>query len=254
MRMASLMEEVEWSQPINLNTKRGPRLLRKAPITQSFWSIYRGSPEEFKAAFREAGINMSKYREQWELAWWSDDQLKFRPIPELAEQLEPEVDLTDLPPLLHPEGLLEFQLTSVQLGVRSMQRFNRVLLGHATGVGKTYCALGIARELGKKVAVVCPLAIKTDWYRAAKMMGVEIYDAAGYEWTKTGKSKIGRWVDDKKKEFRFLLPDDCILIWDEVHRRKSPGESQNSYLLRDSVKQNVPSIALSGNILFLGLS
>jgi hypothetical protein len=37
-------------------------------------------------------------------------------------------------------------------------------------------------------------------------------------------------------------------VFDEVHRCKSPGESQNSYLLRDSVKQNIPSIALSATI------
>ena len=248
MRIADLMEEVEWSQPINLNTKRGPRMLRKAPITQAFWRIYRESPEEFKAAFREAGINMSKYREQWELAWWSDDKFQFRSIPELQAQAEPEVSITDLPPLLHPEGLLEFQLTSVQLGVRSMNLYNRVLLGHATGVGKTYCALGIARELGRRVAVICPKPITTDWHRAAKAMGVETYEICGWEWTKTGKSKMGRWADDKKKEFKFMLPEDVILVFDEVHRAKSPGESQNSYLLRDSVKQNVPAIGLSATI------
>jgi superfamily II DNA or RNA helicase len=248
MNMSSLMEEVEWSQPISLNTKRGPRLLRKAPITQAFWRLYRESPEQFKAAFREAGINLGKFREQWELSWWSGPDLKFRQIPELQEQDEPEVDLTELPPLVHPEGLLDFQLTSVQLGVRSMQRFNRVLLGHATGVGKTYCALGIARELGKKVAVICPKPIVTDWHRAAKAMSVETHEVCGWEWAKTGKSKMGRWADADKREFKFMLPEDVILVFDEVHRAKSPGESQNSYLLRDSVNQNVPSIALSATI------
>jgi superfamily II DNA or RNA helicase len=242
------MEEVEWSQPINLNTKRGPRLLRKAPITQAFWRLYRESPEQFKAAFREAGINLGKFREQWELSWWSGPDLKFRQIPELQEQSEPEVDLTELPPLVHPEGLLDFQLTSVQLGVRSMQRFNRVLLGHATGVGKTYCALGIARELGKRVAVICPLAVVTSWHRAAKMMNVEIYEAVGWEFCKTGKSKIGKWTCESKKIFEYQLPDDVILIFDECHRGKAPGTSQNSFLIRDSVVQNISAIALSATI------
>lgn len=247
--ISKLMATVEWSQPMQLNTKRGARLMKKAPITGAYWTVYREDPEGFKAAFREAGITMSKFREVWELAWWSGDDLKFKALPNMKEEVsEPELDLSSLPPLLHPEGLLEYQLTSVQMGVRSMNLYNRVLLGHSTGVGKTFCALGIARELGKRVAVICPKPITTDWHRAAKMMGVEVYEVCGWEWTKTGKSKMGRWTDDSKKEFKFMLPDDCILVFDEVHRGKAPGTSQNAYLVRDAVVQNVSSIALSATI------
>jgi len=243
------MDTLEWSHPMQLNTKRGPRLLKKSPIGKAFWSVYREDSEGYKNFFREVGMSMTKFRDEWELAWWSDDQLKFKPIPtDKPAETEPELDLSDLPPLLHPEGLLEYQLTSVQMGVRSMQKYNRVLLGHSTGVGKTFCALGIARELGKKIAVICPKPIVTDWHRAAKMMGVETYEVCGYEWTKTGKSKIGRWSDEKKKQFKYYLPDDCLLIFDEAHRCRAIGTSQNSFMLRDAVKQNISSIALSATI------
>ena len=249
--ISKLMDTLEWSHPMQLNTKRGPRLLKKSPIRKAFWDIYRESPDKYKEFFREVGMSMTKFRDEWELAWWSDDQLKFKPIPmdKPAEvEPEPELDLSSLPPLLYPEGLLEYQLTSVQMGVRSMNLYNRVLLGHSTGVGKTFCALGIARELGKRVAVICPKPITTDWHRAAKMMGVETYEVCGWEWTKTGKSKMGRWTDDNKKEFKFMLPDDCLLVFDEVHRGKAPGTSQNAFLVRDAVVQNVPSVALSATI------
>lgn len=249
--ISKLMDTLEWSHPMQLNTKRGPRLLKKSPIRTAFWDVYRESPDKYKELFREVGMSMTKFRDEWELAWWSDDQLKFKPIPtdKPAEvEPEPELDLSSLPPLLYPEGLLEYQLTSVQMGVRSMNLYNRVLLGHSTGVGKTFCALGIARELGKRVAVICPKPITTDWHRASKMMGVETYDVAGWEWVKTGKSKMGRWTDDDKKEFRFMLPDDCLLVFDEVHRGKAPGTSQNAFLVRDAVVQNVPSVALSATI------
>jgi superfamily II DNA or RNA helicase len=128
-----------------------------------------------------------------------------------------------------------------------MAKYNRVLLGHSTGVGKTFCALGIARELGKRVAVICPKPITTDWHRAAKLMGVEIFEVCGWEWAKTGKSQLGRWTDDKKHEFRFMLPADVILVFDEVHRGKGEA-TQNAYLVRDSVNQNVQAIALSATI------
>ena len=246
MNIHDLMATVEWSQPIQLNTKRGVRLLKKAPIEQAFWKIYGEDKELFRKQMSDAGIQLGKFRDEWQLTWWSDDQLKFKQIIVTDTQAEAVQEL-ELIPLLHPEGLLEYQLTSVQMGVASMNKYNRALLGHSTGVGKTFCALGIARELGKRVAVICPKPITTDWHRAAKMMGVNVYDIAGWEWVKTGKSQMGRWTDEKKKEFRFMLPADVMLIFDEVHRGKGEA-TQNAYLVRDSVVQNIPAIALSATI------
>jgi len=97
------------------------------------------------------------------------------------------------------------------------------------------------------VAVICPKPICTDWHRAAKTMGVSVYEVCGWEWAKTGKSKIGTWSDEKKNEFRFTLPDDVILVFDEVHRGKGLN-TQNAILVRDSVVQDVQSIALSATI------
>ena len=246
MNIHDLMATVEWSNPIQLNTKRGVRLLKKAPIEQPFWQIYKEDKELFKKLMGDAGIQMGKFREEWQLTWWSTDDLKFKQIIVSDNQIEAVQEL-DLVPLLHPQGLLEYQLTSVQMGVASMNKYNRVLLGHSTGVGKTFCALGIARELGKRIAVICPKPITTDWHRAAKMMGVEVFEVCGWEWTKTGKSQMGRWTDGKKREFRFMLPADVLLVFDEVHRGK--GEStQNAYLVRDSVNQNIPAVALSATI------
>ena len=217
MNIHDLMETVEWSQPIQLNTKRGVRLLKKAPIEQAFWKVYGEDKELFKKQMGDAGIQLGKFRDEWQLTWWSTDDLKFKQIIGNDTQAEAVQEL-ELIPLLHPEGLLEYQLTSVQMGVASMNKYNRALLGHSTGVGKTFCALGIARELGKRVAVICPKPITTDWHRAAKMMGVEVFEICGWEWTKTGKSQMGRWTDEKKKEFRFMLPADVMLIMDECHR------------------------------------
>jgi superfamily II DNA or RNA helicase len=246
MNIHDLMATVEWSHPIQLNTKRGPRLLKKAPITQAFWKVYGEDKELFKKQMSDAGIQLGKFREEWQLTHWSDDQLKFKSIIVTDNPVEAEPEL-NLIPLLHPEGLFDYQQTSVQMGVASMNKYNRVLLGHSTGVGKTFCALGIARELGKRIAVVCPKPITTDWHRAAKMMGVEVFEICGWEWAKTGKSQLGRWTDENKKTFRFMLPEDVILVFDEVHRGKGEA-TQNAFLVRDSVVQNIPAIALSATI------
>ncbi len=221
-------------------------MLRKAPIEDAFWKVYKEDKETFKEQLAAAGISMGKFREEWALSWWSDENLKFKSVIG-SDNVEEKVEELNLIPLLHPEGLFEYQQTSVQMGVSSITKYNRVLLGHSTGVGKTFCALGIARELGKRVAVICPKPITTDWFRAAKLMGVEIFEVCGWEWAKTGKSQLGRWTDDKKHEFKFMLPPDVILIFDEVHRGKGEA-TQNAYLVRDSVNQNIQAIALSATI------
>jgi superfamily II DNA or RNA helicase len=241
-----LLESIEWSHPVTLNTRNGPRLLRKAPITKEFWSEYGKDKELYKQILRTAGISVGKYRDLWELTWWSNADLKFASIviDNKVEEQEPQLELA---PLKFPDTLFQFQQTSVQLGVASILKYNRVLLGHSTGVGKTFCALGIARELGKRVAVICPKAITTDWHRAAKTMRVETYEVAGWEWVKTGKSLFGGWTNEEKTQFKFNVPEDVLIVFDEVHRGKGLN-TQNAILVRDSVLQNVQSIALSATI------
>ena len=247
MNLQALLDTVELSQPMSTSTKRGPRLLRKASVTSEFWDMYRDDKDEYKQAMGQLGLQLSKFRDQWELAWWSREDLSFPTISSSPEKVEPEVKY-DLPPLLYPEKLFEYQLTSVQYAMRSMSKYNRALLGHGTGMGKTAIALAVARERGRRVAVICPKPITTDWHRLAKYLGVETYEVCGWEWVKTGKSKIGRWTDDKKKQFQFMLPPDTDLVFDEVHRAKAQGNTQNAFILRDAVVQNVPTIALSATI------
>ncbi len=67
MNIHDLMATVEWSHPIQLNTKRGVRLLKKAPITPQFWKVYGEDKELFKKQMGDAGIQLGKFREEWQL-------------------------------------------------------------------------------------------------------------------------------------------------------------------------------------------
>jgi hypothetical protein len=61
----------------------------------------------------DLGLQLSKFRDAWEIAWWSRADLSFPTIPSSStEKVEPEVKY-DLPPLIYPEKLFEYQLTSV---------------------------------------------------------------------------------------------------------------------------------------------
>lgn len=250
MELKSILDLLDFSQPMQLTTKNGVRLLRKASPTREFWDAYKCDKPAFSQEFKKIGISVGQFRGSWEVCWWSKPDLTFPAIHDFKlEEVDGTIvnDTSDLPPLIHPENLFEYQITSVQLGLRSMQKYNRALLGHGTGMGKTAIALAIARERGQRVAVVCPKPIVTDWHRMAKYLGVETYEVCGWEWVKTGKSQIGRWTDTNKKDFKFFLPPDVDLIFDEVHRGKGL-KTQNSFLIRDAVVQNIPSLALSATI------
>jgi superfamily II DNA or RNA helicase len=250
MTLSSILELLDFSQPIQISTKNGIRLLRKASPTREFWDAYSCDKPALSQEFKKLGIRIGQFRNSWEVSWWSQPDFTFPAIHDFKlDEVDGSIvnDIPDLPPLIYPENLFEYQITSVQLGLRSMQKYNRALLGHGTGMGKTAIALAIARERGQRVAVVCPKPIVTDWHRMAKYLGVETYEVCGWEWVKTGKSKIGRWTDKSKKTFKFFLPPDVDLIFDEVHRGKGL-KTQNSFLIRDAVFQNIPSLALSATI------
>ena len=83
---------MDWSHPVQLNTKRGIRMVKKSPIGKAFWDVYREDKELCKKIMADAGITLGKFRDLWELTWWSDEQLKFRPIivSDNVEQPEPK--------------------------------------------------------------------------------------------------------------------------------------------------------------------
>lgn len=245
MKSSDLLNLLDFSQPIKVNTRNGVRLIRKSPVSDEFWKLYRWDKDACKGIMEPCGISLSKFRDEWNVTWWAGADGRFILPADYVELAEPEPEL-DLLPLLRPEGLFPYQLTSVQMGVRSMTTYGRVLLGHGTGMGKTAIALGIARERGRRVAVVCPKPIVADWYRMAKIIGVELHEVCGWEWAKTGKSKLGNWVGETDT-FRFTLPDDVDLVFDEVHRAKGLA-TQNANLLWSATQQKIPTIALSATI------
>ena len=239
--LEELCELVDFSQPMMISTSRGTRYVRKAPVNAPFWDFYK----VHKEALREIGVRASKFRDEWNVEQWSESaSMDVTPTPSTTEPA-PE---TPLPTLAFPDGILEYQTTSVQLGVRSMMDHKFVLLGHSTGVGKTFISLFIAREMGKRVFVVCPKTVATDWKRACAATGVDFVGIHGWEWVKLGKTPYGAMQkQERAQHFEWSLPDDCILILDEVHRGKSSG-TLNSKLIRAAVNQSIPFMGLSATI------
>ena len=110
------------------------------------------------------------------------------------------------------------------------------------GTGKTVVAAYMAKELGLPVGVICPKAVIPAWDRELIEMGVEPEFVLNYEKLRTGKTPF---VKKKgKRSMKWGLPDNTLVLVDEVHKCKGPY-TQNAQLLISLVTQRFHVHAMS---------
>lgn len=139
------------------------------------------------------------------------------------------------------------------------------------GTGKTSSGLATASLLGKKPFVCCPLAAVSTWFYWSERMKIPLYGVANYEklhnqrfYSAPGvvedcpfvqhaelKDLTSNPFASKKKKdktvttFRWKLPDDALLVFDEVHKCKN-RRTLNSILLFAAANTNASILLLSG--------
>jgi superfamily II DNA or RNA helicase len=128
--------------------------------------------------------------------------------------------------------LLPYQPVSVRHICNSIVSNGAAIDGSDTGIGKTFVALSVCRNLGLRPAVVCRKAGIATWERACTYMKVPAVFITNWEQAKSEKFAFtakrrnpynGRW------HFKWRLPKNTILIFDEAHMGNHDG-SQNSAL------------------------
>jgi superfamily II DNA or RNA helicase len=246
------MQEIDtlnWSTPKQVNTRNGPCLVKTAPPSEGFWNLYR----EHKEALQSAGFSISKFGGEWAVNWWMRGT-EFL-YPHIVEDIQSE-SLEPLPllPLGNETGFKSWQPPLVQTIVAAMKEYQCSLNGCGTGVGKTFITLGAQRERERRLLIVCPKVIVPQWERACYAMGVKYVGVYGWEWMKTGKTPWGKWDKDsgkgKKKgktDFRWWLPDDVDVVFDECHRAKAM-DTQNAAMVISAKDQGVRMFLLSATI------
>lgn len=134
------------------------------------------------------------------------------------------------------------QRESVDFILQALANHRCALDSSSTGVGKTVIACRVAAEFKQYVAVVCPKIVIPHWERELREVGITPIFVTNYEKLKLGNgqyiTKIG------KKIFRWHLPPDTLIIWDECHKCKSPF-SQNSQMLVSAKQAGYHNLLLS---------
>ena len=253
--MGDLGLSIVWSEPTKVQTKVGSKWVRWWIIPQDWLEGFFIFWGKSKDKLRPMGYSVSKNKlGKWCLNEWSERKGEFKesfgkenpvaPIKVITESTLPEYKVKNV------EGLREWQIPSVGRLCSSIQTHGAAIDGSDTGTGKTYAAIAVARELGMKIAVVCPKAVIYAWKKVIeKHFKVDYVFIINYESLKTGKFKdIGTWKPvskiSTKEYFQWNVAKNTLIIFDESHRLKG-WNTQNSEMAMEAKRQKYKILCCS---------
>jgi hypothetical protein len=104
---------------------------------------------------------------------------------------------------------------------------SRYLMKDFTVTHNTYTACAVARDMGMKIAVVCPKAVISSWEEVIRnhfKMGDSLIEVTNYEQLKFGHSKLAKLTiprTKRKKVLQWNVPKNTLIIWDESQKLKN---------------------------------
>lgn len=203
---------------------------------QQFWDAWRTNKSDLQAL----RISPFKHPETglWEIRWWTP--------PTVAPG---QIDQVNLSPFVSSR-LRDYQIPLVKAMIAGLQTGN-FMNASGCGAGKTYQALAACRHLGKRPVVVCRINAKPVWKEVAEYFGYQSHEITtiNRESLRTGKTPLGAWRDSqgagrKVRKFIWRLPENSLLIMDEIHCDASMTSLQ-AKVLQSAVQQGLTILGLS---------
>lgn len=140
------------------------------------------------------------------------------------------------------DKLLSYQLLHVFDLITALRSTKVVLDGSDTGTGKTYTSIAICKQLNLRPFIISPKTIMSKWHHVCKYYGVTPITIVNYETIKNGKyykddervdCPFIEIVEGSPDRFKWRLPRNSIIIFDEVHCCKN-SKSINGTLLKST--------------------
>ena len=207
---------IEFGDPIRVNTKRGPRILRKASPNAAFWVVW--NDNENKRKLKEYGYSVTKDRGgAWVVCHWAEIGEVDAATVAQSRATDAEIEI----PV--PAGLsyLPFQ----RAGIAFAASRKACLIADEMGLGKTVMTCGLINliEPNSRVLVVCPASLKINWEREASrwlVNNLTIGIATASEWPDSqlvivNYDVLGRHQDEIDIEWD-------LVVFDEAHYLKNP--------------------------------
>lgn len=220
-----------WTEPRSISTARGGTLIRTARPTPGFWDVW----SRHKLTLRKHGVSPRKLPDgTWELTHFMDGQIH-------------ELSLED--GKIDSSGLLKWQVEPMSRLVEILKNHISAVDSSSTGVGKTYTACSVAKNLGLAIGVICPKAVIPSWHEASKHIGTEIKFVLNYEGLKfSAGAKYIVWTPHGYPVWKISERDPVLLIFDEAHRCKDHNLSKNALMLISAVAQKIRHLLVSATL------
>lgn len=228
---------LEWGKPFKNASVWQRECLIPNELRYGFFDYWKRNSMELKAS----GYTVTKKGEDWYIV-----ETKARK--NLFDSLEPEESSDESPlsivPLKNNSGLRPWQVNAAEKLVAAIKKYGSAIDGSDTGIGKTYTASAVAREMNMKILVVCPKAVMESWRRVIVdhfKMKKSLVGIINYEMLRTGRkdSPYLSYVkrrETRRKEYVWKLEKDTLIIWDESQKLKG-AKTKNSEMCLAALQQ-----------------
>lgn len=238
----------EWSTPRKVS-ENSEVYIREWKIPDKSKSDFFEYWKKNKSILNKKGFRVKKDEKsnQWFVHHYIDDIEEFN-IKNLLDTSPNEIYTVN-----KTDGLRPWQVTAVSKIISSINKYGCAIDGSDTGIGKTYSACGVARELDFNIFIICPKAVKESWKRviqdhfkmSSKCMGIINYEAL-----KVGKNiflKKERNPETLRMEYHWKLPKDTLIVWDEAQKLKNYN-TKNSQMCMSAFKNKYKMLFCSATI------
>jgi superfamily II DNA or RNA helicase len=142
--------------------------------------------------------------------------------------------------------LYPYQISEKERMVTAVRCHGCALNAGDTGTGKTAETCAACKELGLRLAVVCPKNLIPVWKNACRDWGLpEPIFVVNYEGLRTGRTPFLTWdCQGRSRGARWHVPAGTLLVFDEAHRCAGQ-DSLNSKMLAAVRRYGIPTICLS---------
>jgi len=243
--------DIRWSDPIQVEKNGDVTFVREWVISSQYLNQFFTYWQSNRLSLKDKGFGVTKRDNNWVLTQTKDNPTLFKDTPVKIHKEEP------LPPydVKNQDGLRPWQVDAVSKIVSSINKWGCAVDGSDVGVGKTYTACGVARELNMDIMVVCPKAVMESWRRVIKNHFKYSGKFAGiinYELLRTGRtdSIYASYVkrkDTRRKEFVWKVPKNTLIVWDEAQKLKN-AKTKNSETCLSALKQGYKMLFCSATM------
>lgn len=125
------------------------------------------------------------------------------------------------------------------------------------GLGKTYCAIVCCLMLNLRPFIICPKIVIKNWMDVMETFHCQYFGITSYEllqkfgyFTNKNKKSVCEFLTKNNNEYvvnENKLPNDVIIIYDEVHKCKNIL-TNNGQILHAFSKTNLKILMLSGTV------